>query len=165
MSGACTSSIRSSTSEASSTEPKRWLRLIASGRMFFTTCTSSRLHLSRSFPDHRNTPTRVCLRPTRALPRFRALPRTDNAALPSAHPLIGFVRHIVTYEAMRARHRGRDRDCSTLKDRSPDSVARAFSVLHILLKGCESRFRERRPLLHEQNRGLTRCQDNPQQVT
>src|SRR5829696_7437998 len=89
----------------------------------------------RSFPDRRNTPIHVSLRPTRALPRFRALPHMDNAARPSAHPLLGFVRHIVTYETMRARHRGRDRGCSTLKDRSPDSEARTLPLLHTLFIG------------------------------
>src|SRR5829696_3785795 len=74
----------------------------------------------RSFPDRRNTPIHVSLRPTRALPRFRALPHMDNAARPSAHPLLGFVRHIVTYETMRARHRGRDR--------SPNSTLALLSV-------------------------------------
>src|SRR5215208_7932749 len=44
----------------------------------------------------------------------------DNAARPSAHPLLGFVRHIVTYETMRARHRGRDR--------SPNSTLALLSV-------------------------------------
>jgi hypothetical protein len=46
------------------------------------------------------TPTRVCLLPTTALPRFCASAGTDKAAQPSAHPLSGFVLHIVTYRTI-----------------------------------------------------------------